>query len=70
MTDYLALCRDGKDDYIVLHPETGDFHVWLNKGKKDDIEWGWLWQDDGRKSIPHGPAEHMRVADMTGDGVS
>ncbi|KAL2066782.1 hypothetical protein VTL71DRAFT_2854 [Oculimacula yallundae] len=59
---------DAKDDYLVLHPETGALTVWLNKGPNPDISWKWVWESIGTIASGLGPGKNVRFADMDGDG--
>ncbi|KAL2212798.1 hypothetical protein CC79DRAFT_1267941 [Sarocladium strictum] len=61
---------DGRDDYIVLHPETGQIKVWLNGGEAAGTTWGWGWVELGSIASGVGPGGRVRIADIDGDGVS
>lgn len=61
---------DGKDDYLVLHPETGELTVWLNRGPAPESSWGWAWEPIGSYAAGLGPGKNVRFADIDGDGVS
>jgi len=67
----LIVFSDGKEDYILVHPETGAITVWLNRGPKPDLDWKWYWEYIGQRAEGlGGPGKNVRIADMDGDGVS
>jgi hypothetical protein len=59
--------RDGKDDYLVLHPETGALRVWINEGSGGGT--GWRFKEIGQIASGLGPGARVRIADIDGDGV-
>lgn len=65
-----ATNRDGKDDYLVLDPKTGELTVYLNGGIDEGSEYGWKWNPIGSIATGLGPGANVRFADIDGDGVS
>lgn len=59
---------DGKDDYLVLDPKTGALKVWLNAGPDDNFASGWRFDDIGQIASGLGRGDHVRFADIDGDG--
>ncbi|TIC96910.1 hypothetical protein CH35J_007763 [Colletotrichum higginsianum] len=59
---------DGKDDYLVLDPKTGELHAYLNKGPDDSKAEKWLWDPIGSIATGLGPGANVRFADIDGDG--
>lgn len=41
----ISLNGDGRDDYVWIDPNTGDFYGWINKGRQNG---GWLWHSIGK----------------------
>lgn len=58
------------DDYLVLHPETGELRVWINRGPAPERPEGWIWEGIGSIASGLGPSRNIRFADIDGDGVS
>ncbi|KAK1526716.1 hypothetical protein CPAR01_13244 [Colletotrichum paranaense] len=59
---------DGKDDYLVLDPKTGELHAYLNKGPDESKAEKWLWDPVGSIATGLGPGANVRFADIDGDG--
>ena len=63
--------RDGKDDYLVLDPKSGELTVFLNEGEDRASEpYNWRWKPIGSIASGLGPGRNVRFADIDGDGVS
>ncbi|KAH8894324.1 integrin alpha N-terminal domain-containing protein [Thozetella sp. PMI_491] len=58
---------DGKDDYLVLDPKTGELTVYLNGGPSSGSN-GWTWNSIGSIASGLGPGANVRFADIDGDG--
>ncbi|KAJ6438913.1 Lipase 1 [Purpureocillium lavendulum] len=60
---------DGKDDYLVLDPKSGELTVFLNEGEDRASEpYNWHWKPIGSIASGLGPGRNVRFADIDGDG--
>ena len=59
---------DGRDDYLIVDPDTSAVHFWKNGGPLADGKW--LWIDEGRVASGGGlgKGKGVRFADLDGDG--
>ena len=61
---------NGKADYLVLNPKTGELTVYLNEGRDPaNKDLGWKWRPIGSIATGLGPSKHVRFADIDGDGL-
>jgi len=57
---------DGRDDYLVVDPQHGAVHAWLNNGGDNG---GGGWRDIGQVAGGTGaPLDQIQFADINGDG--
>lgn len=59
---------DGKADYLVLDPVTGELTAYLNGGPSTDGVHPWTWVPIGSIAKGLGPGADVRFADIDGDG--
>ncbi|KAJ6439023.1 Lipase 1 [Purpureocillium lavendulum] len=60
---------DGKDDYLVLNPKSGELTAYLNDGEDRVSEpHNWHWKPIGSIASGLGPGRNVRFADIDGDG--
>jgi hypothetical protein len=60
---------DGKADYLVLDPKTGELVVALNDGFRPGAPESWSWMPQpGPWATGLGPGKHVTFADIDGDG--
>ncbi|CAH0045932.1 unnamed protein product [Clonostachys solani] len=63
---FADLNGDGRDDYVWIDPNTGDFYGWINKGRQNG---GWLWHSIGKIANNIGAsAAAVQFVDIDGDG--
>ncbi|KAI9170782.1 hypothetical protein HJFPF1_00255 [Paramyrothecium foliicola] len=59
---------DGKDDYLVVDPKSGELTAYLNEGPDSSRPEGWRWKPIGSIASGLGPGANVRFADIDGDG--
>lgn len=55
---------DGKDDFCIVHPDTGGLVVYINDGAQPN-GWGWKKKENVASGIG-GPGKNVRLADLDG----
>ncbi|PNY28626.1 Lipase 1 [Tolypocladium capitatum] len=59
---------DGKEDYLVVDPKTGELTAYLNEGEDHSAPYNWHWKPVGSIASGLGPGRNVRFADIDGDG--
>ncbi|OCL02267.1 carbohydrate esterase family 3 protein [Glonium stellatum] len=59
---------DGKADYLVTDPRTGEPTAYLNGGPAPETPESWKWKPIESTATGLGPGKHVRFADIDGDG--
>ncbi|KAL9019778.1 MAG: hypothetical protein Q9185_002922 [Variospora sp. 1 TL-2023] len=58
---------DGKDDFVIVNPKTGELTLYKSGGQQPNGKWGWIPAGSIATGLG-GPGSAVRLADLNGDG--